>query len=71
MNSVFLTLILRQNLKWIVHDKVAANYTALATEDDGSCSYCPCDSEDYYYVLNKSKDCVGDPCIKVKRVNEQ
>ena len=51
-------------------DKLAVNYNAKATKDDGSCSYCPCDSEDYYYVLNKSKDCVGDPCIKVKRVNE-
>ena len=48
-------------------DKAATNYDAKAIKDDGSCLYCPCDSEDYYYVLNKSKNCVGNPCIKVKR----
>ena len=52
-------------------DKVAINYDEKAVKDDGSCLYCPCDTEDYYYTLNKSKNCVGDPCIKVKREKEQ
>ena len=23
-----------------------------ATDDNGSCKYCPCDTEDYYYIIN-------------------
>ena len=52
-------------------DIAATNYDSKAIKDNGSCLYCPCDSEDYYYVLNKSKNCVGNPCIKVKREKEK
>jgi hypothetical protein len=52
-------------------DEGAINYNPDATKDDSSCEYCPCDTEDYYYVLNKSKNCEGDPCIKVKREKEK
>jgi hypothetical protein len=52
-------------------DEGAINYNPEATKDDKSCQYCPCDTEDYYYVLNENKNCEGDPCVKVERVKEK
>ena len=45
-------------------DETALNYNPEANKDDGSCKvYCPCDTEEYYYVVNKG-NCEGNPCIK-------
>jgi len=52
-------------------DEGAINYNPEATKSDKSCKYCPCDTENYYYVLNESKNCEGDPCIKVEREKEK
>jgi hypothetical protein len=51
-------------------DELAYNYDENATDDNGSCKYCPCDTENYYYEKNTnwSKErCKGEPCIKRKR----
>lgn len=49
-------------------DQSATNYNPEANKDDGSCEYCPCDTEEYYYVVNEG-NCEGDPCIKIMREN--
>ena len=33
-------------------------------------AYCPCDTEEYYYVVNEG-NCEGDPCIKIMRDSEE
>jgi len=51
-------------------DKLAYNYNENAADDNGSCEYCPCDTEDYYYMINPNfsgKECKGEPCVKIKK----
>jgi len=51
-------------------DKRAWNFNPKASQDDKSCSYCPCDTEDYYYIVNPNYSvnmCEGDPCVKFER----
>ena len=53
-------------------DEFAVNYNKDANKDDGSCVHCPCDTEDYFFVMNENRNCNGDPCIKVmKEVEEE
>jgi hypothetical protein len=55
-------------------DKLAWNYNSKATEEDNTCSYCPCDTEKYYYVVNSNYSstlCIGEPCIKMERKIEE
>ena len=51
-------------------DAGAVNYNPEATQDDKSCKYCPCDTDEYYYELNNG-NCEGDPCIKIMREKEE
>ncbi len=52
-------------------DELAVNYDAEANKDDGSCVHCPCDTDDYFYVINKDRNCNGNPCIKVMKEEEK
>ena len=48
-------------------DPNATNYNEDANRDDGSCIHCPCDTDEYYYIINENRNCQGDPCIKVEK----
>ena len=52
-------------------DELAVNYNAEANKDDGSCVHCPCDTDDYFYVINKDRNCNGNPCIKVMKEEDK
>ena len=52
-------------------DELAVNYNEDANKDDGSCVHCPCDTDDYYYAMNKNRNCNGNPCIKVMKEEEK
>lgn len=52
-------------------DPLATNYNKDANRDDGSCIHCPCDTDEYYYIINENRNCEGNPCIKVKKEDEE
>ena len=55
-------------------DELAVNYNKDANKDDGSCVHCPCDTEEYRYILNTNhsgRNCDGNPCIKIMNEVEE